>query len=149
MGSRVWLGIGTLATRGMQTQLLQELRNKEQSTNVRPWLILAFVWCQLNAAFDGAQSFNTQRKLETFPCVRLLNRNVTELYYRDSAAVAFMCCVREWHLPAVQMVKTTCTESKKKNMTSRDTEAPMGRNRACVESIVWIPARQQKRHTFR
>lgn len=38
--------------------------------------------------------------------------------------------------PAVQMVKTTCTESKKKNMTSRDTEAPMGRNRACVESIV-------------
>lgn len=42
--------------------------------------------------------------------------------------------------PAVQMVKTTCTESKKKNMTSRETEAPMGRNRACVESMVWIPA---------
>lgn len=38
--------------------------------------------------------------------------------------------------PAVQMVKTTCTESKKKNMTSRETEAPMGRNRACVESMV-------------
>lgn len=56
--------------------------------------------------------------------------------------------VRYWHIgnkrnanaivarTAVQMVKTTCTESKKKNMTSRDTEAPMGRNRACVESIV-------------
>lgn len=40
------------------------------------------------------------------------------------------------HSPAVQMVKTTCTESKKKNMTSRDTEAPMGRNSACVESMV-------------
>lgn len=39
-------------------------------------------------------------------------------------------------LPAVQMVKTTWTESKKKNMTSRETEAPMGRKRACVESIV-------------
>lgn len=38
--------------------------------------------------------------------------------------------------PAVQMVKTTWTESKKKNMTSRDTEAPMGRNSACVESMV-------------
>ena len=43
---------------------------------------------------------------------------------------------KEQHLPAVQMVKTTCTESKKKNMTSRDTEAPIGRNSACVESIV-------------
>lgn len=38
--------------------------------------------------------------------------------------------------PAVQMVKTTCTESKKKNMTRRDTEAPMGRKSACVESMV-------------
>lgn len=40
------------------------------------------------------------------------------------------------HSPAVQMVKTTWTESKKKNMTSRETEAPMGRNSACVESMV-------------
>lgn len=54
----------------------------------------------------------------------------------DSTAVMFLCYVEERHSPAVQMVKTTCTESKKKNMTSRDTEAPMGRNRACVESIV-------------
>lgn len=56
----------------------------------------------------------------------------------------FLCYGEKWHLPAVQMVKTTCTESKKKNMTSRDTEAPIGRNRACVESIVWIPAKQYK-----
>lgn len=56
----------------------------------------------------------------------------------------FPCCVQERQLPAVQMVKTTWTESKKKNMTSRDTDAPMGRNSACVESIVWIPAKQDK-----
>lgn len=43
---------------------------------------------------------------------------------------------RQGVLPAVQMVKTTWTESKKKNMTSRETEAPIGRKRACVESIV-------------
>lgn len=57
-------------------------------------------------------------------------------YYGNSTTEEFLCYVQERHLPAVQMVKTTCTESKKKNMTSRDTEAPMGRKRACVESIV-------------
>lgn len=47
-------------------------------------------------------------------------------------------CEAMWwlYIPAVQMVKTTWTESKKKNMTSRETEAPMGRKRACVESMV-------------
>lgn len=48
-------------------------------------------------------------------------------------------------VPAVHMVNTTWTESKKKNMTSRDTEAPMGRNSACVESMVWIPAKTRVR----
>ncbi len=42
------------------------------------------------------------------------------------------------------MVNTTWTESKKKNMTSRDTEAPMGKNSACVESMVWIPVQMQE-----
>lgn len=46
------------------------------------------------------------------------------------------CATRLGALPAVQMVKTTWTESKKKNMTSRETEAPIGRKRACVESMV-------------
>lgn len=64
-------------------------------------------------------------------------------HYSNSTAVEFLCRVQERHLPAVQMVKTTCTESKKKNMTSKDTEAPMGRNRACVESMVWIPAKKK------
>lgn len=56
-----------------------------------------------------------------------------------------LCCAIKEHVPAVQMVKTTCTESKKKNMTSRDTEAPIGRNRACVESIVWMPEKEKKK----
>lgn len=52
---------------------------------------------------------------------------------RSSPSMGGACGARS---PAVQMVKTTWTESKKKNMTSRDTEAPMGRNSACVESMV-------------
>ena len=50
---------------------------------------------------------------------------------------------RGTHLPAVHIVKTTGTESKKKNITRRETDAPIGRNRAWVESIVWIPEREQ------
>lgn len=46
----------------------------------------------------------------------------------------------ETQSPAVHIVKTTWTESKKKNITRRDTDAPMGRNNAWVESMVWIPA---------
>jgi hypothetical protein len=53
---------------------------------------------------------------------------------------------REILLPAVHIVKTTWTESKKKNITRRETDAPIGRNRAWVESIVWIPERQKMRH---
>lgn len=51
-------------------------------------------------------------------------------------ATSRVCVKQKCVLPAVQMVKTTWTESKKKNMTSRETEAPIGRKRACVESIV-------------
>ncbi|KAG7282592.1 hypothetical protein CRUP_018711 [Coryphaenoides rupestris] len=42
---------------------------------------------------------------------------------------------REKDSSSASMVNTTWTESKKKNMTSRDTEAPMGRNSAWVESM--------------
>ena len=35
------------------------------------------------------------------------------------------------------MANTSCIESKKKNMTSREMEAPIGRKRAWVESNVW------------
>ena len=42
-------------------------------------------------------------------------------------------------MTAVQMAKSICIESKKKNMTSNDTEAPSGKHMACKESRVWIP----------
>lgn len=37
---------------------------------------------------------------------------------------------------AVQTAKRSCIESKKKNMTSRETEAPSGRQSACMVSSV-------------
>ena len=42
-------------------------------------------------------------------------------------------------MTAVQMANSICIESKKKNMTSREMEAPRGRHMACRESKVWIP----------
>ena len=42
-------------------------------------------------------------------------------------------------MTAVQMANNICIESKKKNMTSNDTEAPNGKHIACNESKVWIP----------
>ena len=42
-------------------------------------------------------------------------------------------------MTAVQMANSICIESKKKNMTSREMEAPRGRHMACSESKVWIP----------
>ena len=48
-----------------------------------------------------------------------------------------MDCSLISHSLAVQMAKTSCIESKKKNMTRREMEAPMGRNSAWVESNVW------------
>ena len=42
-------------------------------------------------------------------------------------------------MTAVQMAKSICIESKKKNMTSSDIEAPNGRHIACIESRVCIP----------
>lgn len=50
----------------------------------------------------------------------------------------------EAKLPAVHIVKTTWTESKKKNMTRRETDAPIGRNRAWVESMVWMPGEERR-----
>lgn len=40
------------------------------------------------------------------------------------------------YLLAVQTAKSICIESKKKNMTSSDTDAPSGRQRACIVSNV-------------
>ena len=37
------------------------------------------------------------------------------------------------------MANNICIESKKKNMTSNDTDAPNGKHIACNESKVWIP----------
>ena len=42
-------------------------------------------------------------------------------------------------ITAVQIANNICIESKKKNMTSKDIEAPNGRHIACIESSVWIP----------
>jgi hypothetical protein len=39
-------------------------------------------------------------------------------------------------MTAVQIAKSICIESKKKNMTSSDTEAPSGKHMACRESRV-------------
>lgn len=41
------------------------------------------------------------------------------------------------YLLAVQIAKSICMESKKKNMTSSDTLAPSGRHSACMVSSVW------------
>ena len=38
------------------------------------------------------------------------------------------CRRRRRHLLAVQTAKTICSESKKRNMTRSDTDAPIGRN---------------------
>ena len=42
-------------------------------------------------------------------------------------------------MTAVQEAKSICMESKKKNMTRREMEAPSGRHMACRESRVWMP----------
>lgn len=41
-----------------------------------------------------------------------------------------------WDLLAVHTAKSICIESKKKNITSRDTEAPKGKHSACIVSSV-------------
>ena len=59
--------------------------------------------------------------------------------------------MRYWHIgskrnakatvaiTAVHIANNICIESKKKNMTSSDIEAPNGRHIACIESRVCIP----------
>ena len=42
-------------------------------------------------------------------------------------------------ITAVQIANSICMESKKKNITSKETEAPNGKHMACKESSVWIP----------
>jgi hypothetical protein len=44
--------------------------------------------------------------------------------------------VRHENLLAVQMANSICMESKKKNMTRRETEAPRGKHKACIVSKV-------------
>lgn len=40
------------------------------------------------------------------------------------------------HLLAVQTANNSCIESKKKNITNNDTEAPNGKHNACIVSRV-------------
>ena len=59
--------------------------------------------------------------------------------------------MRYWHMgrsrkaratvamTAVQLAKSICMESKKKNITRSEMDAPNGRHMACNESKVWIP----------
>jgi len=59
--------------------------------------------------------------------------------------------MRYWHMgkrrkanatvamTAVQLAKSICRESKKKNRTRSEMEAPKGRHMACNESKVWMP----------
>ncbi len=42
-------------------------------------------------------------------------------------------------ITAVHMANNNCIESKKKNITNREMEAPTGRHIACSESRVWTP----------
>lgn len=44
------------------------------------------------------------------------------------------------HLLAVHTANSICMESKKKNITSREIEAPSGKHNACVVSKVAKPA---------
>lgn len=42
----------------------------------------------------------------------------------------------QWYLLAVQTANNICIESKKKNITSNDIDAPSGRQSACIVSNV-------------
>ena len=46
-------------------------------------------------------------------------------------------------MTAVQLAKSSCMLSKKKNMTSSDMDAPRGRHMACNESKVWMPVDEE------
>lgn len=50
---------------------------------------------------------------------------------------------RKIHVLAVHIAKSICIESKKKNMTSKDIEAPKGRHKAWIVSRVWTSAKKQ------
>lgn len=41
------------------------------------------------------------------------------------------------NLLAVHIANNICIESKKKNMTNSDIEAPRGKHKACIVSSVW------------
>lgn len=42
-----------------------------------------------------------------------------------------------FNLLAVHIANNICIESKKKNITSNETDAPNGKQRACIVSRVW------------
>ena len=42
-------------------------------------------------------------------------------------------------ITAVQIAKSICMESKKKNITNNEMDAPKGKHIACKESKVWMP----------
>lgn len=47
-------------------------------------------------------------------------------------------------LLAVHIANNICIESKKKNMTNSDIEAPSGRHNACIVSNVWTSIKYRK-----
>ena len=51
---------------------------------------------------------------------------------------------KQEHLLAVHTANNICMESKKKNITSSDTEAPSGKHSACVVSNVAKPLSEKK-----
>lgn len=50
------------------------------------------------------------------------------------------------NLLAVQTAKSSCIESKKKNMTRRETDAPSGKHSACIVSNVWTSDWKRQEH---
>ena len=91
---------------------------------------------KLNPLIDSRESYSRK----TDPNCKLTDFNSQNYYL-----------IRYWHIgnrrnasatvaiTAVQIANNICIESKKKNMTSKDIEAPNGRHIACMESRVCIP----------
>lgn len=140
---------GSFGLRGRASQVIDDITKTQRIQEVVSLLVLRGAgssqilahWqqeececdCCENCGERAEQSGAVSPRPLRFPSVSLTGRLTG---FTGSIINSTEDAEERFHLPAVQMVKTTCTESKKKNMTSRDTEAPMGRNRACVESMV-------------
>lgn len=52
------------------------------------------------------------------------------------------------NLLAVHIANNICMESKKKNITNNDIEAPKGKHNACIVSKVWTSVKKRKNTLF-